>query len=232
MTRSHRPALTALALAAPLLLAGVGTPAGAAPLNNGFSGQNFLDTPLAGTTAAARPELAGLVVADTDTPFSVGGVTGFVQNRVVREFGTGTLDFYWRVELDPATNGNAGITAFRLDDFGYGDLTDADYRIDGSGSVPASTARLFNPGSYPQGDINFLFGTAIEPGQSSQFFFLHTDAVMFAMTADYDFVTGADGIGGGGPTYAPAVPEPAPAVLLALGVLTLAGLRSRRGKQG
>ena len=229
MTFSRSPALSALAI---VLLGSLATSAGAVPLNNGFSGQSFLDTPLAGTTAAARPELAGLVVADTDTPFSVGGVTGFVQNRVVREFGTGTLDFYWRVELDPATDGNAGITAFRLDGFGDGDLADADYRIDGSGTVPASTARLFNPASYPQGDINFVFGTPIEPGQSSEFFFLHTDAVMFAMTADYDFVTGADLIGGGGPTYAPAVPEPAPAALIALGVLTLAGLRSRRGKQG
>ena len=229
MTLSRRPTLSALAIA---LLAGLAASARAVPLDNGFSGQNFLDTPLAGTTAAARPELAGLVVADTDTPFSVGGVTGFVQNRVVREFGTGTLDFYWRVALDPATDGNAGITAFRLDGFGYNDVTDADDRIDGLGTVPASTARLFNPGSYPQGDINFLFGSAIEAGQSSQFFFLHTDAVAFAMTADYDFVTGADLIGGAGPTYAPAVPEPAPAALLALGVLTLAGLRSRRGKQG
>ncbi|HEY9026918.1 MAG TPA: hypothetical protein VIP05_21685 [Burkholderiaceae bacterium] len=226
MTRSSRPALAALAVATSLL--GAASGAGAVPLNNGFSGQNFLDTPLSGTTSAARPELAGLVLADTDTPFSVGGVTGFVQNRVVREFGTGTLDFYWRVELDPSTNGNPGITAFRLADFGYGYLTDADYRIDGTGTVPASTARLFNPGAYPQGDINFLFGTAIEPGQSSEFFFLHTNAVMFKMTADYDFVNGNNDIGGGGPTYAPAVPEPAPAALLALGVLTLAGLRSRR----
>jgi len=106
------------------------------------------------------------------------------------------------------------------------------FGVAGACSGPTTTARLFNPASYPQGDINFLFGTTIEPGQSSQFFFLHTDAGMFAMTADDDFVTGADGIGGAGPTHAPAVPEPAPAALLALGVPTLAGLRSRRGRQG
>ena len=94
MNRSRRRRPAALALVMSLLLGGIATTAVATPLDNGFSGQNFLDTPLAGTTSAARPELAGLVLADTDTPFTLDGVSGYVQNRVVREFGTGTLDFY------------------------------------------------------------------------------------------------------------------------------------------
>ena len=53
---------------------------------------------LSGTTAAARPELGGLVLEDTLRPFSIdlgGGfsVTGMLQDRVVRSATDGTLDF-------------------------------------------------------------------------------------------------------------------------------------------
>jgi hypothetical protein len=230
MTRSRRPALSVLATVTSLLLASVATTAGATPLNNGFSGQNFLDTPLAGTTSAARPELAGLVLADTDTPFSVDGVSGYVQNRVVREFGTGTLDFYWRVVVDPSTNGG-GIEALRLADFGYGYMNDADWRIDGLGTIGATTGRLFNPAVHPEGDINFLFDSNVGSDESSSFFFLHTSATNFAMTGFYDVLNADGNFTAAAATYAPAVPEPTPAMLLALGVLTLGLLRSRRGRQ-
>lgn len=231
MIPSSRPALSALALLTSLLLGGVATSARAVALDNGFSGQNFLDTPLAGTTSAARPELAGTVLADTDTPFSLDGVTGYVQNRVVRETATGTLDFYWRVVVDPDSGSGSGIEALRLTDFGYGYMTDADWRIDGSGSIGATTGRLFNPGSYPQGDINFLFASNVDAGESSSFFFLHTGATAFAQTGGYD-VLNADGTFTAiASTYAPAVPEPTPAMLLALGVLTLGLLRNRRARR-
>ena len=228
MNRSRRRSPAALALVMSLLLGGIATSAVATPLDNGFSGQNFLDTPLAGTTSAARPELAGLVLADTDTPFTLDGVTGYVQNRVVRESGTGTLDFYWRVVVDPGTD-TGGIRAFRLTDFGYGYMTDADWRIDGVGSVGATTGRLFNPGSYPQGDMNFLFASNVGSDESSSFFFLHTGATAFAQTGGFDLLDGNDRITGIMATYAPAVPEPTPAMLLALGVLTLGLLHRRRG---
>ena len=231
MIRSRRPALSALALVTSLLLGGLATNAGATPLNNGFSGQNFLDTPLAGTTSAARPGLAGTVIADGDTPFSLDGVTGYVQNRVVRENGTGTLDFYWRVVVDPTTSTGAGIRAFRLTDFGYDYLTDADWRVDGSGTIGATTGRLFSPVEHPEGDINFLFGSNVDGGESSSFFFLHTGATAFAQTGGFDLLNGSDHISGFMTTYAPAVPEPAPAALLVLGVLTLAGLRRRRARR-
>lgn len=228
MTRSRRPALPAFALVTSLLLGGLATNAAAVALNNGFSGQNFLDTPLAGTTSAARPELAGAIIVDQDTPFSLDGVTGYVQNRVVRENGTGTLDFYWRVVVDPTTSTGGGIHAFRLTDFGYNYLTDADWRIDGSGTIGATTGRLFNPGAYPQGDINFLFDSNVDGGESSSFYFLHTGATAYAQTGGFDLLNGSDHFTGLMGTYAPAVPEPAPALLLALGVLTLGLLRSRR----
>jgi len=151
-----------------------------------------------------------------------------VQNRVVREFGTGTLDFYWRVVVDPASD-TGGIRALRLTDFGYGYMTDADWRIDGLGTVGATTGRLFNPVSYPQGDMNFLFASTVEGDESSSFFFLHTGATAFAETGGFDLLDAGDHITGIMGTYAPAVPEPTPAMLLALGVLTLGLLRSRRG---
>jgi hypothetical protein len=229
MKSPHRPRLSTLAVAA-TLAAGCAA-VGATPLNNGFSGQNFLDTPLAGTTAAARPELAGTVVADVDTPFTLGTVSGFVQNRVVRETGSGTLDFYWRVQLDPNVEASDSIDALRIGNFGYASMTDADWRIDGLGTVPASTARLFNPGVHPDGDINFLFGPDIQAGESSMFFFLHTGATAFAETASYDLVGSDSLITGQFGTFAPAVPEPTPAALLALGLVTLGWLRKRRVAQ-
>jgi len=84
---------------------------------------------------------------------------------------------------------------------------------------------------HPEGDINFLFGPNVAAGESSAFFFLHTGATAFAETAFYDLLTGSDAISGQFNTFAPAVPEPAPTVLLGLGLLTLGWLRSRRGPQ-
>jgi len=235
MTLSFRPRLSTLAVAATVLLAGIAPGVGAVPLNNGFAAQPFLDTPIAGTTAAARPELAGTVAADVDTAFAFGTLSGHVQNRVVRETGTGTLDFYWRVILDPSSTG-VGVSALRLIDFDYSKLTDADWRIDGLGSTAPSTARLFNPATHPEGAINFLFDTPVDAGgDGSMFFFLHTDATNFAQTGRYDLLGGAAlNLSGVFSTFAPAaaVPEPAPAALLALGLLTLAWRRTRRDRSG
>ncbi len=225
MTRSR----SALAVAAALLLGA--TAAGAVPLSDGFTSQPFLDTSLPGTKAVTRPELAGTVLADVDTSFTLNGVSGHVQNRVVRETTTGTLDFYWRVMVDPSSTG-VGVSALRLENFGYANLNDADWRIDGLGTVSTSTARLFNPASYPTGDLNFLFDGTVDGGGSSNFFFLHTDATSYTETAGYDLLVGSSqALTQVFSTFRPtAVPEPAPAALLGLGLLTLAGLRARRAR--
>ena len=232
MTTSIRTGSSALAVAAAALLAIAAPGAGATPLDTSFGGNPFADTPISGTTVAARPELAGTVLVDTLQSYSFGSVSGEVQNRVVREDGTGTLDFYWRILPDANTAGG-GITAFRIGDFGYASLTDADWAIDGLGAVAPTTARLFNPAVHPEGDINFLFDPAIpSSGDGSMFFFLHTDATNFAYTAFYDFVGSPGGsISGVFGTYAPAVPEPTPAVLMALGLMTLGWLRTRRARR-
>jgi hypothetical protein len=192
----------------------------------------FADNPLPGTTLAVRPELKGLVLQDVLTPFSYAtGVSGTVQNRVVREDGTGTLDFYWKVNVNSSVTGaapGAGISAFRLADFGYGYLKDADWRIDGLGSVAADTARLFNVANYPSGDINFLFGNGIAPDSSSRFFFLHTDATAYSLSARYDLLTtGAQSLSGTFATFAP-VPEASTFAMMGLGLLGIGMLRRSR----
>jgi len=201
----------------------------AVALNVPVSPSPFADTPLGGTTVAARPELAGTVLQDVLTPFSFSGVSGTVQNRVVRETGTGTLDFYWKVDVTGSDTG-AGVSAFRLADFGYSNINDADWRIDGLGTVGADTARLFNVANNPTGDINFLYGNGIALNQSSKFFFLHTNATEYSLSATYDLLTtGAQHLSGSFSTFAPApVPEASTFAMLGLGLLGVGLMRRSR----
>lgn len=186
------------------------------------------DYAISGTTFAARPELGGTVIADTLSNFSFSGagetVSGTIQNRVVREDGTGTLDFYWRIM---PTEGEGDIDAFRV--IGFDNVTlDADWRIDGLGNVAPTTARYFGPGS---GSVNFLFdGPKVGIGDSSNFFFLHTDATNYAMTGQFDLLCASSGcISPLYQTYAPAaVPLPAAAWLFSAGVTGLFGITRRK----
>ena len=217
--------LSSLAVAAGLLAA---TAAQAVSLVPPVSPAPFADTVLSGTTAAARPELNGVVLVDDLTPFSFNGISGTVQNRVVRENVAGTLDFYWKVNVAAGSTGG-GISAFRLIDFGYGNLTDADWSIDGLGTFPATTGRLFNPASYPTGAINFLFSEPVSADSSSRFFFLHTAATSYTKTASFDMLGGpSQALSGVTATYAPtAVPEPESLAMAAFG-LAVAGVMLRR----
>lgn len=224
MNTFQRSILSAAVLCAGLLMQ---TGAQAVALNQPVG--NFADTALTGTTVAARPELAGTVLEDEITAFNFNGVSGTVQNRVVRETATGTLDFYWKINVTSSDTG-AGIEAFRLGNFGYTDITDADWRIDGLGTVAPTTGRLFNALANPSGDINFLFDTPVLAGQSSNFFFLHTSATDYAKTGTFDLLCGpSDCISGQTATFAPsAVPEPASVALTVAGLAMVAWTARRR----
>ena len=192
---------------------------------------NFADTALPGTTVALRPELAGTVLEDVITPFSFQGITGTVQNRVVRETASGTLDFIWKVDVDSVASGTAGVVALRLIDFGLGYLKDADWSIDGLGTVAPVTARLFSAAEHPSGAINFLFGSSVGAGEQSRFFFLRTYATSYSLSAGYDLLGGAgQNLSPVFSTLAPApVPEPGVHALAVSGLIVagLAALRRR-----
>lgn len=226
---ARSPVVSALTRAGLALFLGLlAHAAQAVSLNVPVSPSPFADTALGGTTLAARPELAGVVLQDVLTPFSFAGVSGTVQNRVVREDGTGTLDFYWKVDVTGSQTG-AGVSAFRLADFGYSSITDADWRIDGLGTIAADTGRLFNVANYPTGDINFLFNRGVAPEQSSRFFFLHTNATSYGLSARYDLLTtGTESLSSQFTTFAP-VPETSTFAMMGLGLLGIG--MWRRGRQ-
>lgn len=191
------------------------------------------DYAINGTTVAARPELAGVILEDMITNYSFTGtagqiVEGTIQNRVVRSI-DGTIDFYWRIT---STGGNDDIDAFRVIGFdGYN--LDADWRIDGLGSAAPDVARYFGPGS---GAVNFLFNQdpvgvdSTGAYDSSRFFFLDTNATAYSLSGQFDLLCADTGcISDLYQTFAPsAVPVPAAVWLMGSGLLGLFGVARRR----
>ncbi|HEX7688787.1 MAG TPA: hypothetical protein VF453_13830 [Burkholderiaceae bacterium] len=166
--------------------------------------------------------VTGWVSAD-DPQYGFPGATGELQSRVVRETGTGTLDFYWKVDVDfasypsyvPTSLTIAGLT---LADFGTGAAFDADYRIDGLGTM-APTDAWATPTSLTWDFDPSAFG----PGSESYFLLLRSTATTFDENALAEL--GASSIA----TFEPAaaVPEPAPRSLLVAGLAAVALLGRR-----
>jgi hypothetical protein len=234
VSHDRAPAFCAALLATGWLA--LSTSAQAVTLNTRVDPAPYADTTLPGTTSAARPELAGTVLEDVLTPFSFNGISGTVQSRVVKEDAAGTLDFYWKVDVDSSSAAVTGapydISSLRVANVGVANITDADWRSDGLGSVAPSAARVFNAGFYPNGDVNFLFsGAGLSAGQSSDFFFLHTNATSYAKTALFDLVgdgLAADAISSSYATFAPAVPEPGAWSMLGAGLAIVLSLGARQ----
>ena len=136
-----------------------------------------------GTTAAARPELAGTVIRDALLPFVVTAPSGAeifkgtLQDRVVRETKTGTLDFYETIRASTSTPTAALDNVIRATFSGFS--TDVDYRTDGLGN-PAIHPGKVDRSAPPGGALRFDFGgVGIGAGQLSRFYFIKTNAVAF-----------------------------------------------------
>jgi hypothetical protein len=191
---------------------------------------------LPGTTVAAEPDLAGLVVQDDTTPFTIcctnsnpgGGpvnITGSVQERVVLA-ADGFYDFYWRVFVDSTST--AALGYFRLGNFGS--LTanyNINYRTDGLGSTAPGSVTRFSPQANFY-NYNFNPG-GIAPGSTSFFLFMDTNATSYSKAAFYDVTDlGQNPISAPFATWGPTpVPIPAAVWLLSSAVAALGLLRRR-----
>jgi len=138
--------------------------------------------PLAGTTAAADPNLAGVVQADPLIPFEIVDASGAViirgnlQDRVVRSNSTGTMIFAPRLRELEAPSIRAEVIAMRVTGHG-GAVEDIDYRTDGMGDVGPSTVSR----STGAGDVlTFRYDSpSIVPSDESLFTSILTDAEHF-----------------------------------------------------
>ncbi len=192
-----------------------------------------------GTTLAANPALAGTVLQDVlapwvsadDSQYGFPGAQGELQSRVVRETGTGTLDFYWRVTVDQPSYPSyvpmsLTIAGLSLDRFLTGSSFDADYRIDGVGTAAPTSA------SATATSLTWSFDpSTFGPGSSSYFLLLHSNATTYYQGAVAEL--GASDLATFSPTQIPLpVPEPANALLVVAGLAALGtmGWRQRAGR--
>ncbi len=201
---------------------------------------------LSATTSGADPTLAGTVIADTNGVFSGPSFGGTYRTRVVKRDDTATLDFYYRITSywDQLTSVPRVLRDFRISDYA-GFTTEVTWRPDGDpapapGQVWKQALRFPQPQSSSDGiNISFVdlvngvpstFGT----GDESYYAVVRTDATAYkTVIADVYLLTGP-----GVPfdqflslpfqVYAPAIPEPASAILIGLGAGACVGIRRRR----
>ncbi len=175
-------------------------------------------TALSGTTAAAQPELGGLVIVDDLVPYQIfgGGVgnpllyAGNLQARIARSDLSGNLIFEYRLR-DPTNGLNGIMSTLTASDFA-GWTTDVEYRTDGLGDKEPTRATRSAAGS----DVSFIFGNSLFSSEESYFTHILTNAK--AYTTGQTTLTLTDGSSVVLATYQPAVPEPRAVALLVLGM--------------
>jgi len=192
---------------------------------------------LGGTTSAANPDLAGVVIRDQLIPFqitnSLGTVilTGNVQDRVTRSNNTGNLIFAPRLrDLSNPAGTTAWIMGFEMQGFD-GFSTNIDYRTDGLGNIgPNDVARDLSGFS-----LGYRYDPSlIVPPDEGYFLSVLTDATNFDLSgrfviyAQNDF--GADVfsttlLNVSAPS---AVPVPAAVWLFGSGLIGLLGISRRK----
>lgn len=158
-----------------MLAAGMTATAWAVPLPPGSN-----NVPLAGTTAAAEPDLASVNIASVVRPFEIfsgGGALlfrGQLAATVSRSINTGTLIFSYRI-LNTQGGLNGVVARVEAESFA-GFAVDANWRADGLGMSPPNQADRSGSGSV----INYEFLTPpLFSGSTSRFFYAFTDATEF-----------------------------------------------------
>ncbi len=156
--------------------------------------QNASNIALSSSTVAAEPQLAGTILEDDLIPFSFKGITGTIQQRVVRSSVDNTIDFYWRITNDKTSNGT--LTQFHylekeVND--YGVTYNIGWRSDGvfGETVPVKVTRFANNAlaqggaqfDFFKSDAEILEGAGIKPGQSTPLFFIDTNKTAYEKTA-------------------------------------------------
>ncbi len=162
---------------------------------------------LSGTTAAAQPDLAGVVLEDRIRPWtftlpSGAVVKGTFQDRVSRSNATGLLHFSFRLKNDAASQGV--IARVRRGQYGPSGGINVDFRVDGLGSVGAPAARFLTGTDI---DVLFDFANApIKPGGESRFHFIATKVKEY----DESSMAIIEGGAGGGVRFKVFSPQSAP----------------------
>ncbi len=173
---------------------------------------------LSGTTFADRPELGGTVLRDTLR--SIGQLV--VQDRVVQENRSGTLDFYYTIRNLNSTGSAISLGQFVAHSSFANFLTDVDFRTDGLGNTAPLRASRSSDGSL----VTFDFGDlSLLPDSQTNFFFIKTNATDFNELGQ-GTLNGTSFL-----TYQPATAVPTPALLPGLVGLGLAALRKRKSDQ-
>jgi hypothetical protein len=139
---------------------------------------------LLGTSSAAEPELAGIVLLDKLIPFSISNAAGDLlfkgelQNRVIKSSSTGLLHFYYSIRKTQEDL-NGIVQSVSTKSFALGGTVHADWRVDGLGDVsPIEVSRSGGTGEL----IRFRFstaGSALTGGLESNFFFLKTKSFRY-----------------------------------------------------